>query len=165
MYILIIEGLAMFAIRYKNTSDGPYTTLHLHPGPTEVDYPEKRLFSTKNSQDGNVIIQRPMKDHRPRRWIWRGYRSYMPVYAAQWKRLEELEYQTRLENGKYPYVEIFEDVTDKGGFGRRDESDNPVFTQVKIIQVDRELRDGGGPVTYDTSYIEFVITDPDYREF
>lgn len=148
-----------FWIRFKDTEFGAYTTLTLFPGPTEVEYPERRAMKTTGTQDGATVVQRPLRDTRPRRWIWKNYPPSLVGFEAQWQTLLSLEYATRLEAGKYALIEIWEDVVPEGGFNRVDGSSNKIWTKVKFLRVDRTPRRGGGPVTYDDSYIEFVIED------
>lgn len=152
-------------IRYKNSPTGSYTEVTLHPAPTSVNYPETRLFKTRTTRDGNVIVQRPLRDDRPRRWQWANYRSHMPAYKALWSLLETLEYRHRVREGLHPIVEIWEDETGTGGFGKM-EGSNKKWTKVKIVQVHRSVRPGGGHgVVYDDSFMEFYIVDPEYAEF
>jgi hypothetical protein len=146
-------------IRYKDTAGGAYTTITLSPGPTEVEYPERRAMETKATQDGATVIQRPLRDTRPRKWVWKGYIPTLVPYTNQWNTLLSLEYSTRLEAGKYALVEIWEDVVAEGGFNRLDASQNKIWTSVKFLRVDRTAKKGGGSISYDDSFIEFVIED------
>jgi hypothetical protein len=153
----------MFLIRYSDEY-AQIHTVELSPRPVEVDYPEKRLFTARVTQDEATVIQRPLRDSRTRRWIWRGYRYHMAEYAAQWALLESLDAQARLRLGLNPVIEIFEDTSGIGGFGKRDGGGNPIFTKVAFVQVTRNVR-AGGRVTYDESVIEFLIRDSDYNDF
>ena len=155
----------MFYIRYTNGS-GETVVKQLMPSPTEVEYPETRLLKVHTTQDGATVVQRPLRDSRPRKWVWKGYRDsdLLAAYANQWQELAALEYRTRLEAGLNPLVEIWEDETSVGGFDRMDGEDK-VYTTVKFIRVDRAMRKGGGPVTYEDSYIEFYVEDDTYRGF
>lgn len=158
----------MFWIRYKDR-DGQGRLIDvevpLFPAPTEVDYPEKRLYTTHTTQDGAVVVQRPLRDHRVRKWIWRGFSPQLLTYENQWKLLESLEYRNRLANNLPGYVEIWEDVTGVGGFGKMTDTGERIYTKVKFLQVDRTPRKGGGFVKYDTSTVEFVIEDESYKHF
>jgi hypothetical protein len=137
----------------------------LFPRPTEIDYPETRLYTSKTTEDGAVVVQRPMADSRPRKWTWKNYPSILPVYENQWKLLETLEYRTRLNNNLSGHVELWEDTSGIGGFTRLDGSGNRVYTKVKILQAHRTPRQGGGLMTYDESTLEFVVDDVTYTGF
>jgi hypothetical protein len=160
----------MFLIRYYVPAVG-YVVTSLVPRPTSVDYPEARLFKMKQSKDGAAIIQRPLRDPRPRKWIWEKYRPTISVYETQWQLLKSLEVQTRWELGLADTrVQIWENDSGEGGFHGvlnilppdLEFYTNLRWTWVQFIQVDRHIRPGGGPVTYDSSTIEFVIDDDDY---
>lgn len=155
----------MFYVRYKATSGGAYTTIALNPAPTNVEYPDHRLYKAQNTQDGAVVIQRPLRDDRIRRWIWKAGRSTVTSYENQWQVLKTLEYRHRLRNNLHPIVEIWEDLTDTGGFGGLTAGSDKVWTKVKFLQVHRRLREGGGRVIYEDSIIEFVIADDTYTAF
>lgn len=154
-----------FWVRFKDTSGGAYTTLTLYPGPTDVEYPERRSMTTTATVDGATVVQRPLRDSRPRKWVWKGYRPTLAGFESQWNTLLSLEYATRLAQGKYALVEIWEDVVPEGGFNRLDGSQNKIWTTVKFLRVDRVPRKGGGEVAYDDSYIEMVIEDTNYTGF
>ena len=157
----------MFWIRYKHYVEGVLTDTEvmLRPGPTEIDYPERRLYKAHTTQDGWIVVQRPLRDSRSRTWSWKGYPPTIPTYENQWKFLETLEYRTRLQSSLPGYVEIWEDVSGVGGFDSVDEDSARVYTKVKFLQVNRTPRKGGGTVTYDDSGIEFVIQDEQYTSF
>lgn len=156
----------MFSVRYKQTENGLYTVLNLRPAPTEVEYPEKRTFNKRTTVDGSVVVQRPLRDGRDRKWIWKSYRPSILPYEDQWKTLEQLEYRSRVESGLWPLVEIWEDTTDEGGFERY-ESDGTtkLYTPVRFLQVTRKTRKGGGLVVYDESVIQFTLSDNTYTAF
>lgn len=159
-----------FLVRY---TDGSGThTLRLHPRPTAINYPERRLFKRRDTKDGASVISRPVADSRPRQWIWKGYRAWMAEFNEQWLILKSLETKARLQDGLSATVLIWEDETTEGGFDTTTAGDpdlitysNLVWTTVRFIQVDRKLRDSGGPVIYDTSTVEFVVEDPLYAAF
>jgi hypothetical protein len=160
-----------FLIRYPIGAG--HNVAVLTPAPSDIDYPEKRLVNVKVSRDSAVVLQRPLRDDRVRKWIWEGYRGYMPVYAAQWELLESLEAKALTERGLVSTVEIWENVTGIGGFNVLTSGVNPnlvtyanlKWTKVKIIQSNRLLRKGAPVPTYDVSEISFVIMDPDYTGF
>lgn len=155
--------MAIFQVRWQETTGGAYTALTLVPMPTAVEYPPRRILGTKVSPDGNVIVQRPMRDDRTRKWVWSRYRSYVPGYAGLWTTLESLEYRTRLQANKPPVVEIWEDVA-PGGFNRVDGSLAKIFTKVRFLQVMRSMAPGGGSV-YEESVVEFIIDDTSFTGF
>jgi hypothetical protein len=155
----------MFWIRYKDTANGSYTTMTLSPGPTTVSYPEKRDFKVQVTPDGAVVVSRPMRDSRPRRWIWKRYRPWIATYENQWMVLESLEYRTRLLAGKYPIVEIWEDESTIGGFDGMVDASTKKWTKAKFLRVERTVNDSGGPVIYEESFIEFMIDDTSWGAF
>jgi hypothetical protein len=154
----------MFVIRYKDTENGAYTEHILFPHPTDVEYPERRLFKVRPSKDGANVIQRPLADPRPRQWIWVGYRDSIATYNNQWAFLRTMEYRHRVQNGLYPYVEIWEDEHGENGFGETD-GGNKKWTRVKFVKVDRTARKGGGRIVWESSIVEFVIEDEAYEGF
>jgi hypothetical protein len=163
-----------FLVRYGSVPIGFTTVLPIHPRPTEVEYPEFRSFKSKVSKDGSVVIQRPLKDSRPRKWAWKRYRPYMTEFMNMWAVLESLETKAMWDAGfADPTIEIWEDETGKGGFGTTTDGFPPdlitytnlVWTKVKIIQAHQAIASGGGPVVFDTSFIDFIIVDEDYSSF
>jgi hypothetical protein len=155
----------MFFIRYRDSTNGPWIQFTLAPGPTTVTYPERRAFQLRVTPDGATVISRPMRDSRTRRWVWKRYRPRLTTYETQWRTLESLEYRTRLLAGKPPIVEIWEDESTIGGFSRMADSTTKEWTKVKFIRVERTIADGGGPVVFEESFIEFTIEDDSYSEF
>lgn len=166
-----------FLIRYStDASPGTtYTVLSLTPTPTEVEYPPKREYNTLTTQDHAVVIQRPIKDDRVRRWTWKNYPPTLNSYASLWTTLKTLEARARVlgSPSKNPIIQIWENVTDEGGFGDTTNGAAPdlsgytniKWTQVKFLQVHRVTRKGTGYVRYDDSYIEFVIADAAWESF
>jgi hypothetical protein len=155
--------MSVFQVRWQETVGGPYTTLTLVPMPVAKEYPERRALNVRVGQDGNVVVQRPMKDDRPRKWVWERMSDRVPAYTSMWTSLKALEYRTRLQANKPPLVEIWEGVTDEGGFGRLSGSTR-IFTKVKFLQVHRVMASGAGSV-YEQSFVEFYIEDSTYTEF
>lgn len=76
------------------------TIVQLSPGPTFVDYPEKFANEIRFSKDGNPIIQSPLKDSRPRQWIWTRYRDSVKGYISLYNQL--LNYQYKLRTKFFP---------------------------------------------------------------
>lgn len=155
----------MFWIRYttRNEYGALVPTEVALRAPSEVDYPEARLANVKVTQDGAVVIARPLRDPRPRKWIWRGHSPYDVAYANQWALLEALETRARLVAGLPPTVDVWEDTSGTGGFARKEGNGARIYTAVRIVQATRTPR-GGGPVNYE-SVLEFFIADPTYQAF
>lgn len=165
--------MASFFVRYYEFDVG-MQTISLHPRPTTVEYPDARLFNRRETVEGKVVLQRPLHDNRSRKWIWTGYRPTVPLFQAQWDVLSQLEARSRWDAGYSDLtVGIWENGFPQGGFGQTtdglppdlDTYSNLQFTQVKFLQVQHHLRSGGGPVAYDSSEIEFVIEDENFRGF
>lgn len=163
----------MFLIRYYAPTIGTQV-VSLRPRPTTVDYPESRLLRTRTSKDGNTIVQRPMRDPRPRKWTWEKYRSNVPLYESQWQFLASLECQARWDAGLADTsIEIWENDSLTGGFDKlTDENSadlitytNLNWTRVQVLQATRTIRQGGGSVVYEQSIFEFVIDDDFYTSF
>lgn len=164
----------MFLIKYAtDVGNTTFSILKLSPGPTEVDYPEKRMLNVKKSQDGVNVIQRPLRDGRPRRWNWVGYTPRIIPFETQWTTLQTLDARERELAGLNPLVFIYEDDSLEGGFDKLSSGTTPTppnytnvaWTTVKFINVTRKSRKGGGLVHYDEAYIEFVIEDNTYTRF
>lgn len=153
----------MFWIQYKDAHNDTIE-IPLIPSPTEVDYPPSRDFEARKTQDEALVIQRPLVDSRPRKWIWRGYPPRIISYETQWQLLKTLDCKERHANGLSPIVGVWEDVVTDSGFGRKDGSSR-LYTKVKFILVDRTPKPGGGLIAYDTSMVEFQISDPTFTSF
>lgn len=157
----------MFWIRYE-TRDGSgnlstvETQLALNP--TDVDYPEFRNYKPLVTQDGAVIVQRPLRDSRPRKWVWKGYGPSIAAYSAQWQLLQSLDGRARLQANLSPTVEIWENVSGVGGFSRLNGDGSRLYTRVRLTQVDRTPRQGGGPVSFDST-VTFQLDDATYAAF
>lgn len=161
----------MFLIRYHNGTTN--VVLQVRPKPTNVVYPEKRIFTEETTQDGSVVIQRPNRDHRTREWIWTNYPLRLQQYRELWETLETLDVKVRLIAGLIPTVEIWENQTGNGGFDGLTSGTDPDlvtysnldWTTVKIIHVTREHRDGGGPSAYASSRVVFKVVDEAWDNF
>jgi hypothetical protein len=145
-----------FMIRYQDATGG-MVDVTLDPAPAEVEYPDAQAVKVTASKDGNVIVQRPLRDSRPRKWRWVGYGPPHPAFAALWALLESLNARARAKAGLPVTVGIWEDVSGSGGFNRVDGAGGKVYTTVKLVQVNR-TPDGSGPVFYESS-AEFYIAD------
>lgn len=163
----------MFLIKYgTDAANTVFTTLKLAPQPTEVDYPERRNVNVKSSKDGSAILQRPLRDSRPRKWVWVGYNPLIATYENQWTTFQTLDAKARAEAGLNPVIYIWENDSVEGGFDRLSSGTDPdptysnvIWTAVKFVQVTRKSRKGGGLTKYDESIIEFVIEDGAYTRF
>lgn len=156
----------MFWLRYTDRDEAGDLVTHevaLYPAPTGVEYPEQKNFKAFTTQDGAVVVQRPRRDARTRRWVWRGHPSTLAPYEALWQLLERLEYRARLDRGLPATVEVWENVSGVGGFDRM-EGGERAYTRVKLLQVARTPRSGGGPIVYE-SHVEFQIEDSGYTAF
>lgn len=153
----------MFWIRYDN-ADGTPVEYALPLNPTEVEYPDKRAMKVHTTQDGATVIQRPVRDSRPRKWIWTNYGPLVPGFADQWARLEQMDTRERAVRRLPSLIGVWEDVSGVGGLDRRDESGNKVYTTVRVTQVDQKPRKGGGPPMYEST-VEFRVEDATYTTF
>ncbi len=83
----------------------------LFPAPVAVDYPETRYGEERTTADGQVIVQQPGADARPRSWIWQNYEPTIGPYERQWQFLRSLRSRTRFESGHSPYIYIRDNET------------------------------------------------------
>jgi hypothetical protein len=142
----------------------------LSPGPTFVEYPESFDNNPVVSQDGNVVVQAPIKDSRPRHWVWQNYKFDIPRYDALYVKLYNL--QTKLRVGASPakseWVFLYEDVTDElstRAWGGTEWTKSPAWVRVKVFNVTRQIRRSGGKVTYDDTRLSFIIDDATWNAF
>jgi hypothetical protein len=149
-----------FHVKYTDGSGEHEVELEI--APAEVEYPPAEAVTVRTSQDGNVILQRPLRDSRPRKWIWNGYGPNHSAFAAQWALLQSLGTRKRLEGGLSPTIGIWEDVSGAGGFDRMD-GPSKVYTTVRFVQVTRKP-EGSGPVRY-TAEVEFYLADDSYSTY
>jgi hypothetical protein len=157
----------MFWLRYSTRNgSGDLATVEapLALNPTDIDYPDFRNYKQTVTQDGGVIVQRPLRDSRPRKWIWRGYGPSIASYAEQWALLQSLEKRARVTSNLPAQMEIWEDVSGVGGFARTNADGSRLYTKVQLIQVARTPRTGGGPVAYDST-VTFQIDDATFSAF
>jgi hypothetical protein len=158
----------MFWIRYKTkNAQGQLVDVErvLDPPPTEVDYPPARAFRAHTTQDGATVIQRPLRDNRPRSWVWRNYTDAHETYGPLWAILKSLDYRARLAAGLPGTVEVWEDVSGTDTLNRTNGSGAKVYTTVRVVQVDRQPGKGGGPVRFPESVFEFRIEDSTFTAF
>lgn len=84
----------------RNTS----TEVRLSPSPSRVEYPIEPLGTRVDIPNGSLVAQVPLRDARPRRWVWEGYPASLVAYAALWARLEPLRARYRYQTGNSPYI-------------------------------------------------------------
>lgn len=149
----------MFLIGTKASGENPWTEAELL-APHEVEYPERRNYSAQTTLDGSVVVQRSLRDSRPRKWYWLTLPMNNGTYEAHWEQLRELDYRYRTDAGLYPYVGVWEDGTSAGGLDRMD-GPSKLLTRVKVLQVTRVAR----PNYFPETFIEFWIDDPTWTEF
>lgn len=148
----------MFWIRY---TDGSGThEVSLTPTPTDVEYPLGDGSKVLTSQDGNVIFQRPLRDGRPRKWIWRGFGPNDASYSSLWSLLQSQTSKSRLAAGLSSAIEVWEDVTGAGSFDKTDGSGNKVYTTVRVYEASRKPAPAG-PIAYESTFT-FYIQDANY---
>lgn len=148
----------MFWIRYTDNS-GTHE-VSLTPGPTEGDYPEGDGSKVQTTQDGAIVIQRPMRDSRPRKWLWRGYGRSDASNNSLWDLLQSLTTKARVAAGLSATVKVWEDVTGAGGFDKTDGLGAKVYTTVRVHQATRKPSPSG-PVVYETA-LTFYVDDLNY---
>lgn len=151
----------MFKIRHQVTGQPSpsWEVVTLDPSPTAVQYPQRREVNVLRTQDGAVVLQRPMLDSRSRRWLWFNQKNE-GAYATLWPLLESFDSYARRGTGLEQTVQIWENTTGAGGFNRGTEA-SPEWTTVRIIHVDR-TPSAAGPVYYPESVVEFYIEDSTY---
>ena len=146
------------------------TMVQLVPGPTYVEYPPKFTNEVRFSKDGAPIVQSPLKDGRPRTWIWRRYRSKVPGYDALYNRL--LNYQHRLRETstppKSPWVWIRDTESGNLTYKQWDGTkwiEVETWVRVKVTLVSQNIAQQGGPAVYEDTVFQFVIDDPAWNLF
>lgn len=145
-----------FQIRYRDNELSPWTELTLSPQPQSVEYPERHAAKIRTTPDGAIVIQRPMRDSRPRTWHWRGYRSTHAAFEAQWATLVSLYTRNRLAAGLEATVQIKENEVAESGLAD--------WVTVKITEVERHPRPTGGVPVYDARLV-FHIADSTFTAF
>lgn len=146
------------------------TITQLFPGPTYVVYPEKILSTIKSSKDGNPIIQAPVKDPRPRMWVWKRYRDSVPGYSDLYNKLLNYMYKLRISSipVKSAWVYLRETETKNltkfqwNGTKYVEISD---WVRVKVVNVSQEIAQQGGYAVYDSTTLTFHIDDPTFNGF
>ncbi|MBU8921010.1 MAG: hypothetical protein KOO63_04225 [Bacteroidales bacterium] len=142
----------------------------LTPGPTYPDYPNRFETTTHVSQDGNVVVQAPLKDERIRHWVWKNYRYTVNRYPALFSQLLQLHYKLRLQEDtpKSPWVFLKEDVSNNFGkleFAAGVWTLNEDYIRVKVVDVTQNVAHEGGNVKYDETRLSFVIDDNTWNVF
>lgn len=151
-----------------NIMSGTISTLI--PGPTYVDYPEKFNNEVRYSRDGNPIIQSPLKDGRPRTWVWKRYRSSVPKYDNLYNQL--LNYQHRLRETSIPPKSpwVFVKDTESGNLTFKQWNGTKwieveTWVRVKVAKVTQNIASQGGPAVYEDTLFTFVIDDTSWTLF
>ena len=146
------------------------TISQLSPGPAWVDYPEKFTNSIIYSRDGNPVVQSPLKDGRPRTWIWKRYRSSVPKYDALYNKL--LNYQHKLRETSFPpkspWVWVKDTETGNLTFRQWDGTkwiEVETWVRVKVTMVTQNIAQQGGHAVYEDTLFTFVIDDPAWSLF
>jgi len=142
----------------------------LTPGPSLVEYPERFTNDVRYSKDGNPIIQAPLKDGRPRSWIWKRYRNTVPKYSTLYNQLLNYQYHLRqlATPPKSPWVYVRDTETNNLSFRQWNGTtwtEINTWVRVKVIMVTQQVGEGGGPAVYDTTTFTFVIDDPAWNGF
>src|SRR5436190_7057165 len=123
------------------------TIITLSPGPAWVTYPDKFDNTVRSSKDGNAIIQTPVRDTRPRQWIWHSYKANVLNYTVMYQQLLNYHYKNRLNGGKSPWVFIYENETlnlvykNWNGTAWVETAD---FMRAKVTQVTQNVLPQGG---------------------
>lgn len=146
------------------------TITQLIPAPSFVEYPPRFNNVVKFSKDGSPIVQAPLKDGRPRTWVWKRYKATIPRYTNLYATILNYQYKNRQASipAKSPWVYVKEsesgNLTYKNWNGTSfvETSD---WVRVKVTQVTQNLGQGGGQATYDETRLEFVIDDPRWNNF
>lgn len=146
------------------------TIYQLSPGPTYVSYPDKMLNTVKSSKDGNPIVQAPIRDPRPRTWIWKRYRASVIGYTDLYNKLLNYMYKFRITNlpAKSPWVYVRE--TETGNLSKIQWNGTKFveindWVKVKITDVNQEIAQQGGYAVYESTTLTFYIDDTTYNGF
>lgn len=142
----------------------------LSPGPTFVTYPERFVNEIKTSKDGFAIVQAPLKDTRPRSWVWKRYRSSIPKYDNLYNQL--LNYQYRMRQSAIPAKSqwVYLKDTESGNLTFKQWNGTKwieveTWVRAKVIQVTQNIAEQGGPAVYETTELRFIIDDPSWSNF
>lgn len=144
------------------------TITQLSPAPTWVDYPERFVNTVRFSKDGAPVVQAPLKDSRPRTWIWKRYRSSVPHFDTLYNLLLNYQYKLRQATGQSPWVYVRD--TESGNLTFRTQNgntftENASWVRVKVIQVTKNLAQQGGPAVWEDTKFVWVIDDPTWNLF
>lgn len=137
----------------------------LSPAPTFVRYPDKFTIEPRTSRDGNPILQTPVRDTRPRQWVWKRYMSEYEGYDKLYNKL--LNYQERLRETatppKPPWMWLKEDSSGNLTFRQWNGTtwvETVSWVRVLITQVTQNVADQIGHTVWEELILEFVIDDP-----
>lgn len=136
--------------------------VEIRPQPTSVDYGPRQNYST-HSSDAKLIKQRFARNPKLKKWIWENYRPTIVLYENQYWDLFNLQEQILVTvNSGSPYVYLKDECTD--GLGTYYVASGMLvkdWVRCRIIDVDRFPRDGGGPLTYETTELSFTVDEDD----
>lgn len=142
----------------------------LFPGPTYVIYPDKILNTIRESRDGAVTVQAPLKDPRPRSWVWVNYKATVINYTDLYKQILNYQYKNRINNlpAKSQWVYVKEDQTGNltklqwSGSGFSEIND---WVRVRVTQVTQNVAQQAGQATYAQTIMQFYVDDPTWNWF
>lgn len=142
----------------------------LTPGPTYVTYPEKFVNEVRFSRDGSAIVQSPLKDGRPRTWVWKRYRSSVPKYDTLYNQLLNYQYKLRetATPPKSPWVWVKD--TESGNLTYKQWNGTKwieveTWVRVKVTSVTQNIAQAGGPAVYEETLFVFTIDDTVWNLF
>ena len=146
------------------------TITQLNPGPTWVEYPDKFDNEVRYSKDGNSIIQSPLKDSRPRAWVWRRYRQSISKYVSLYNLLLNLQYRNRITSpaAKSPWIYVKDTETNNLTYRQWNGTkwiESEDWVRVKVTQVTQQIAAQGGQAVYDETKFTWVIDDPRWNFF
>lgn len=146
------------------------TISQLVPQPTYVDYPDRFTNEIRTSKDGYTIVQAPIKDTRPRSWIWKRYRSSVPKYDNLWNQIFNYQYRVRQNAipAKSPWVYVKD--TESGNLTFRQWNGTKwiefeTWVRVKVTQVTQNVAQQGGPTVWEDTKLTFIIDDNSWNNF
>lgn len=146
------------------------TISQLIPGPTYVTYPEKFTNEIRFSRDGSAIVQAPLKDGRPRTWVWKRYRSSVPRYDTLYNQLLNYQYKLRETSTppKSPWVWVRD--TESGNLTYKQWNGTKwveveTWVRVKVTSVTQNIAQAGGPAVYEETLFTWTIDDPVWNLF
>lgn len=139
-------------------------------GPTYVEYPDRFVNEVRTSKDGYSIVQSPLKDTRPRSWVWTRYRSSVPKYDTVYNQLLNYQYKMRQSSTpvKSPWVWVKDTETGNLTYKQWNGTkwiEVETWVRVKVIQVTQNIARQGGYAVYDETRMTFSIDDATWNNF